>query len=115
MVGCPRIDLVKSILGKKPKKLKRILSEGVGQEIEIEKPFILISQHPVTTEYDTSEEAILNTLEAVKETGQQAICLWPNSDAGSDLISRELGNLEKLTMIYALDFLKISLLMFTSI
>jgi UDP-hydrolysing UDP-N-acetyl-D-glucosamine 2-epimerase len=88
LVGCPRIDLVKSMLGKKPKNLNKTLREGVGHKIDINKPFVLISQHPVTTEYDNSEEAILNTLEAVKETGHQAICLWPNSDAGSDLISR---------------------------
>ena len=28
----------------------------------LNKPFVLISQHPVTTEYDNSEEAILNIL-----------------------------------------------------
>ena len=86
-VGCPRIDLVAKILKNKT-KIESIFSQGVGSSVNIEKPFILVSQHPVTTEYGDSEDQIFNTLEAVKEFKIPAIVLWPNSDAGSGDLSR---------------------------
>lgn len=60
----------------------------VGGEINLDSPFLLVSQHPVTTEYGRGEEQITNTLNAVKSMGLDAIVLWPNADAGSEDISR---------------------------
>lgn len=89
MVGCPRIDLVSDILANSSGKLNDHLFDlGVGERFSIDEPFVLISQHPVTTEYGAGEEQITMTLEAVREQGLAAIVLWPNSDAGSDDISR---------------------------
>jgi UDP-hydrolysing UDP-N-acetyl-D-glucosamine 2-epimerase len=90
MVGCPRIDLVADILATdaKPAVDDRVFAEGVGDDIDLDRPFVLVSQHPVTTEYGSGEEQITATLEAVAGTGLQAIVLWPNADAGSDDISR---------------------------
>ena len=87
-VGCPRIDLVAEILNNGSKGLEESLSEGVGRQINIDKSFILVSQHPVTTEYGEGENQITMTLEAVKKIGLPAIVLWPNADAGSEDISR---------------------------
>lgn len=88
-VGCPRIDLVKNILGKKIKlNQKEIFRHGVGKEFSLDEDFVIVSQHPVTTEYKKSFMHITNTLNAVKMTGLPAFVLWPNSDAGSDGISR---------------------------
>lgn len=87
LVGCPRIDLVASIL-KQNIELDTLFSKGVGESIDLDKPFLLVSQHPVTTEYGTGEQQILETLQAVKEVNLPALILWPNSDAGSDDISR---------------------------
>ena len=89
LVGCPRIDLVANILKKKTQlNLKSFLEGGVGKGIDIDKPFILISQHPVTTEYGEGESQIWETLQAVKDCDIPAIVLWPNADAGSEDISR---------------------------
>jgi len=88
MVGCPRIDLVANILNDGVENLDQSLSEGVGDKININEPFILVSQHPVTTEYGEGEKQITMTLEAVRKTGLPAIILWPNADAGSEDISR---------------------------
>lgn len=87
LVGCPRIDLVAEILGDMWEG-KDIFSEGVGKKIDLSKPFILLSQHPVTTEYGKGELQITQTLTAINEVGLPAIVLWPNSDAGSEDISR---------------------------
>lgn len=89
LVGCPRIDLVKNIIERSGDILKNdIFSLGVGKHLNIEKPFLLVSQHPVTTEYGGGEHQIQQTLEAVRELDMQAIVLWPNADAGSEDISR---------------------------
>jgi UDP-hydrolysing UDP-N-acetyl-D-glucosamine 2-epimerase len=88
LVGCPRIDLVKNIIDSSTESLDNIFLEGVGNIIDMSKPFILVSQHPVTTEYGEGEKQITQTLTAIKELGLPAIVLWPNSDAGSEDISR---------------------------
>lgn len=93
LVGCPRIDLIKNYLSKKNvlsfEKLNRVIfKNGVGNTFDLKKGFVLISQHPVTTEYKKNKENILITLNSVKKLNLNAIVLWPNSDAGSDLVSR---------------------------
>jgi len=89
MVGCPRIDLVAEILNAREISLDSALFEtGVGEKLNIDQPFVLVSQHPVTTEYGSGEAQITMTLEAIRELDLPAIVLWPNADAGSDDIAR---------------------------
>jgi UDP-hydrolysing UDP-N-acetyl-D-glucosamine 2-epimerase len=90
VVGCPRIDLVAEIVHgnghlESSDWLER---EGVGAHITLDKPFLLVSQHPVTTEYGHGEEQIVETLMALHELQMPTIMLWPNADAGSEDISR---------------------------
>lgn len=88
-VGCPRIDLVADILAQERNVLDETLFEtGVGDKIDLKKPFVIVSQHPVTTEYGEAEKQISATLQAVRNIGIQAIVLWPNADAGSEDIAR---------------------------
>jgi UDP-hydrolysing UDP-N-acetyl-D-glucosamine 2-epimerase len=89
VVGCPRIDLVAEILandGSLPAQTD-IFREGVGDIFDLTKPFLLVSQHPVTTEYGSGKAQISETLKAVSEVGLPAIVLWPNPDAGSEDIA----------------------------
>ncbi len=89
LVGCPRIDLVSEILTSPHDDLNgSLFGEGVGHSFDLNRPFLLVSQHPVTTEYGTGERQITETLEAVRQTSLPAIILWPNSDAGSEDLSR---------------------------
>lgn len=89
MVGCPRIDLVAEILAQQDAEIDGHLFDiGVGERFDLAQPFLLVSQHPVTTEYGEGERQITATLEAIRESGVPAIILWPNSDAGSEDISR---------------------------
>ena len=88
-VGCPRLDLVANIIDNLDQvDMSPIETEGVGDKIDITQPFVLLSQHPVTTEYGAGEQQILNSLRAIKETELPAIVLWPNGDAGSEDIAR---------------------------
>ncbi len=89
MVGCPRIDSVAETLAQDgTSELGSMFELGVGDAIDLAHPFLLVSQHPVTTEYGEGLKQITSTLEAVKDTGLQAIVLWPNADAGSDDIAK---------------------------
>lgn len=91
MVGCPRIDLVAEMLRSDEASLEDTLFEvGVGDRLDLSAPFVLISQHPVTSEYGDGEAQITATLEAVEDLKLAAIVLWPNPDAGSDDIARGL-------------------------
>ncbi|MDG2089262.1 MAG: UDP-N-acetylglucosamine 2-epimerase [Arenicellaceae bacterium] len=88
-VGCPRIDLVAELLDDLDSvDLSVINKDGVGSRVNLDQPFALLSQHPVTTEYGTGEAQINASLQAIKESGLPAIVLWPNSDAGSEDIAR---------------------------
>ncbi len=88
-VGCPRIDLVAEILARPENDLDdSIFAVGVGSALDLSRPFAIVSQHPVTTEYGAGESQIASTLEAVRRNGLQAIVLWPNADAGSEDIAR---------------------------
>lgn len=86
--GCPRIDLVAEYLQADAPVDREVFGEGVGARFSTESDFLLISQHPVTGEYGDGETQVGNTLRAALATGLPGIVLWPNSDAGSEDVSR---------------------------
>jgi UDP-hydrolysing UDP-N-acetyl-D-glucosamine 2-epimerase len=88
VVGCPRMDLVAEVLAQPGDGLSTIFEEGVGGSFDLDRPFLLVSQHPVTTEYGDGERQIGETLRAIDDVGLPAIVLWPNADAGSEDIAR---------------------------
>ena len=57
---------------------------GVGSGIDITNDYIVVMQHPVTTEHEASRKHIDETLHAVNELGIPAFWFWPNVDAGAD-------------------------------
>lgn len=89
LVGCPRIDLVAEVLERDRNGLDaQLFAEGVGGVFDLNRPFLMLSQHPVTTEYGEGERQIHETLQAIARVGIPTIALWPNADAGSEDISR---------------------------
>ncbi len=88
MVGCPRMDLVAEVLRDGVDGLSDLFEFGVGGSFSLDQPFVLVSQHPVTTEYGDGELQITETLKALQAVGLPAIVLWPNADAGSEHIAR---------------------------
>jgi UDP-hydrolysing UDP-N-acetyl-D-glucosamine 2-epimerase len=94
-VGCPRIDTIKEILNENHDyEINKYLKfEGVGDDFIMNGgDFLLVSQHPVTSEYGSGETQIFETIHALKEIQERenlpVIMLWPNADAGTDDISR---------------------------
>ena len=93
-VGCPRIDLVAEELEHDSYDFlvngNDIFNryKGVGKTFDLKDPFLLVSQHPVTTEYGNSRWQIEQTLNALNALKMPTILLWPNIDAGSDDVSK---------------------------
>lgn len=90
-VGCPSIDLITSLdLTIDDVFIKKYQKRGVGAKINFKEDYLLVLQHPVTTEYGKGEKQINETLEAIISLKIQTIWLWPNIDAGSDEISKAI-------------------------
>jgi UDP-hydrolysing UDP-N-acetyl-D-glucosamine 2-epimerase len=87
LVGCPRMDLVAEVLADDGNGLSDLFETGVGGRFGLDEPFLLVSQHPVTTEYGDGKRQIQETLKAVQALDVPAIVLWPNADAGSEHIA----------------------------
>jgi UDP-hydrolysing UDP-N-acetyl-D-glucosamine 2-epimerase len=83
--GCPSIDLAAEI-AKSPKldfdPIKKY--GGVGKELDLSRGYIVVMQHPVTSEYSESRAQIKHTLKAADACGYPVLWFWPNVDAGSD-------------------------------
>lgn len=86
-VGCPSMDPLADMDLKVPPDLLARYN-GVGAFIDPREPYLLVLQHPVTTEYGSGLQQIQQTLAAVDRIGMPAVWLWPNVDAGSDDVSR---------------------------
>jgi len=58
-------------------------------------PFLLAVQHPVTEEESQAGDQIGETLHALTEVGMPTVFIYPNADAGSELIRRQLAALKR--------------------
>lgn len=86
-VGCPRIDIARQVQDDFQPSA-RSLRDGTGGTVDLQSPFLLVAQHPVTSEFTDAERQINETLEAVASVGLPAIALWPNADAGSAAVAQ---------------------------
>lgn len=102
-VGCPRNDLLKNILKKRnfKKEFEYLSQKGVGDldTISQKDDYFVTLYHPVTTELDKNEQVILNIVNATAKFNIKNIIIWPNSDGGSEQISKKLRTLRELGSI----------------
>lgn len=86
ITGCPSIDLAKQILDENPSLNFDPFKKygGVGKEMDISNGYLVVMQHPVTTEFQQSRKQINETLQAIKELNMPTFFFWPNVDAGAD-------------------------------
>ncbi len=59
-------------------------------DIDVNKTLGLVVQHPVTTQQKQARAQMAQTLNAVEESIEQAVIIYPNSDAGGDQIIAEI-------------------------
>ena len=83
--GCPSIDLAEQVMKNLNPNFDPIESYGgVGAKRDIfNGDYLVVMQHPVTTEFKKARLHIEQTLEAVKELNTPTFWFWPNVDAGS--------------------------------
>lgn len=86
VTGCPSIDLAMEACENDGFTAQHASQQlgGVGAHVDLDKPFIIVMQHPVTTEYKQARTHVEQTLKAIHETNMAALWFWPNVDAGSD-------------------------------
>jgi GDP/UDP-N,N'-diacetylbacillosamine 2-epimerase (hydrolysing) len=85
VTGCPSIDLAASILCRPDLDFDPVEKyTGVGEAVDLSDGYLVVMQHPVTTEYDLARAQVWETLYAVRDIGMPALWFWPNVDAGSD-------------------------------
>jgi UDP-hydrolysing UDP-N-acetyl-D-glucosamine 2-epimerase len=120
VTGCPSIDLAVEVM-KRPEMDFDPFAKygGVGASVDLSGGYLVVLQHPVTTEYEEAREQALETLHAIAEiteVGLPALWFWPNVDAGSDGTSnairsfRELhnpGNIHYFKNMEPTDFLRL--------
>lgn len=57
---------------------------GVGSKPALGQPYLVVMQHPVTSEFGLARKHVEETLFAIKELDITTFWFWPNVDAGSD-------------------------------
>lgn len=88
ITGCPSLDFIDE---NKSKDLNNILEKYLVNPKGIQNlDFLLVLFHADTQHYIEVSQATREILNAVKETNLPTIWLWPNVDAGTDFISKEL-------------------------
>ncbi len=117
--GCPSIDLANEVLMDITLNFDPFQKYGgLGKWFDISKGYLVVMQHPDTTEQEQSRYQIEQTLQAVVDLNIPTFWFWPNVDAGSDGTSKGIRvfrehNKEKTELIYffknmeSVDFLKL--------
>ncbi len=85
VTGCPSIDIAAEILPD-PKLDFNPFEKygGVGGLRELKNGYLVVMQHPVTTEYQLARQHATETLEAVHQLDMPTLWFWSNVDAGAD-------------------------------
>lgn len=90
VTGCPSIDLAADVArtfrGLDFEPFERY--KGAGPTLDLSHEYLIVVQHPVTTEYEHARGQIEETLGAIAPLGLPTLWFWPNVDAGSDGISK---------------------------
>jgi UDP-N-acetylglucosamine 2-epimerase (non-hydrolysing)/GDP/UDP-N,N'-diacetylbacillosamine 2-epimerase (hydrolysing) len=91
-VGFPGIDLIKA--GRVTSTLELVKNYN----IDLSKPIIVFTQHPVATEFENTKAHIEESLKALQRhasEGVQVIITYPNNDAGCQIIIDSLIRFSK--------------------
>lgn len=89
--GCPSTDLAEEVI-QEPAMNFDVYEKygGVGRFPDLSSGFIVVMQHPVTTEYSFARSQAVETLEAVAGLNRAVLWFWPNPDAGGDDTSKAI-------------------------
>ncbi|TLU98199.1 UDP-N-acetylglucosamine 2-epimerase [Dyadobacter luticola] len=89
LTGCPSIDIAMGISKRNSLTFEPYkLYGGVGEEPDLAQRYLVVLQHPVTTELGNAQSDITCTLEAIKTVNLPTLWFWPNADPGTCGISK---------------------------
>jgi len=89
VTGCPSVDIAAEVAAHPQMDFDPFVKYGgVGPTTDLSKGYLVVMQHPVTTEYEEARQQVDETLYAVKDFGLPVLWFWPNVDAGSDGTSK---------------------------
>lgn len=83
--GCPSTDIAAEVASEPQLDFNPFEKYGgVGDFTSIPDDYVVVMQHPVTTEYRDSRSHIEETLAATSALDMPVLWFWPNVDAGAD-------------------------------
>jgi GDP/UDP-N,N'-diacetylbacillosamine 2-epimerase (hydrolysing) len=91
-VGNPGLDRLRET----PVLTLSQVGERLNIDLSDDAPFLLMIQHPISTEIENAYEQMRITLEAVAETGLCTVISYPNSDAGGQQMILAVQEYENL-------------------
>ena len=95
--GCPSIDLAMDIKANSQLDFDPYEKYGgVGPAPEFSNGYLVVMQHPVTTEYELSRQQVKETLKAIDKLQLPTFWFWPNVDAGSDGTSNAIRSFREI-------------------
>src|SRR5215467_3874211 len=117
VTGCPSIDIAAEVAASPEMDFDPFKKYGgVGPTTDLSKGYLVVMQHPVTTEYEEARHQVDETLYAVRDAGLPVLWFWPNVDAGSDGTSKGIrvfrekekpGNFHLFRNMFPEDFLRL--------
>jgi UDP-N-acetylglucosamine 2-epimerase/N-acetylmannosamine kinase len=91
VTGCPSIDLAKEVAEKSELDFDPCEKYGgVGPYINTNEPYLVVMQHPVTTEFAEVKNQAEMLIKVISQLNIPTFWFWPNPDAGSDGTSNAL-------------------------
>lgn len=93
LVGAPGLDQIKEL------KLlsKKTVLKSLG--FNIDKPFIILLQHSVSSQLNNAADQIKKTLSAIEDLGYQALIVYPNVDPGGRSMINEIQKYENKSQV----------------
>lgn len=89
--GCPSVDLAAEVARRPELDFDPFARyTGAGPAFDLSDGYVVVLQHPVTTEHTEALDQVNRTLEAIAGLGKPVFWFWPNVDTGSDGASKAL-------------------------
>ena len=89
--GCPSVDLAADVAQEPASDFDPFVRyTGAGPIFDLADGYVVVVQHPVTTEHTEARNQASQTLEAMSDLDKPIFWFWPNVDAGSDGTSKAL-------------------------
>jgi len=94
VVGTPSLDQLPDINLDDCSDVTALLdAQGQGATIDLTEDYVVVSQHPVVTEYEDAHRQFVETAGAVRALGLPTVWILPNLDAGAQHVTEPVHDL----------------------